>query len=146
MITSNYNSINIVTSLNQRLEHILRQFDIPANTQRLVLNFRYTSYYQTKQGQHPIEIQLKKDKPSSNWQIVFFASFSYLNESASKVEPELYFHLANGWCYQPDSGIADLSHSEVQELFTAWMNAFSRHLSRNQFDSIQLTAISKFNQ
>ena len=59
-------------------------------------------YYQTKQGLHPVEIQLKKS--GDQWLVVFIASFSFINTHHKSVDVELYFHLINHWCYQPDAG------------------------------------------
>ncbi|MGI2920004.1 DUF2787 family protein, partial [Vibrio parahaemolyticus] len=64
-------------------------------------------------------------------------------EGAHSVEPELYFHLANGWCYQPDTGSANLSHPEVLDLLQIWMRTFARHLSKVAFDEIHLSIIGK---
>ncbi|KFI13911.1 hypothetical protein IX95_01515 [Vibrio sp. B183] len=118
--------------------------NIPKNAERLVLNCRQMSYYRHRQGLHPIEVQLKRESVSSPWLVVFFASFSYLDDNSTSVEPELYFHLANQWCYQPDVGSTDLSHPEVQELLSVWMKAFARHLSRNVFDDMQLKMVGTF--
>ncbi|EGR3956222.1 TPA: DUF2787 domain-containing protein, partial [Vibrio cholerae] len=111
----------------------------------LVLNCRQMSYYRHRQGLHPIEVQFKRESASSPWLVVFFASFSYPDDNSTTVEPELYFHLANRWCYQPDVGSTDLSHPEVQELLSVWMKAFARHLSRNVFDDVQLTMVGTLN-
>ncbi len=144
MIEQHYNELCIDDALHASLEAFLNRYAISENAERLVLNCRQMSYYRHRQGLHPIEVQFKRESPSSPWLVVFFASFSYPDDSSTTVEPELYFHLANRWCYQPDTGTADLSCIEVQELLSVWMKAFARHLSRNVFDNVQLTMVNTF--
>ncbi|WP_375750619.1 DUF2787 domain-containing protein [Vibrio sp. HN007] len=145
MIELNYGDIALDKSLHTHLLATVEKHAIPDNAAHIVLNCRQMDYYRAKQGLHPIEVQLKRESLSSAWTVVFFASFSYPDENATSVEPELYFHLTNRWCYQPDTGSADLSHPEVQELFSVWMKAFARHLSLNAFDDIQLSMVGTFN-
>lgn len=144
MITQEYGSVAIDNKLHALLETTIDRFSIPNNAERIVLNCRQTSYYRTRQGLHPVEVQLKRMDNSNNWLVVFLASFSYPDDNSVSVEPELYFHLANLWCYQPDTGAVDLSHPEVQELLSVWMKALARHLSRNIFDEVQLSLVSTF--
>lgn len=144
MIEQHYGELCIDDALHALLEALLNRYNISDNAERLVLNCRQMSYYRHRQGLHPIEVQLKRESASSPWLVVFFASFSYLDDNSTTVEPELYFHLANRWCYQPDVGSTDLSNSEVQELLSVWMKAFARHLSRNVFDDVQLTMVGTF--
>ncbi|WP_411292829.1 DUF2787 family protein [Vibrio parahaemolyticus] len=75
---------------------------MPDKATRLVINYRALDYYQTKQGIHPVEIQLKKS--DERWRVVFIASFSFIDTHRKSVDVELYFHLINHWCYQLDSG------------------------------------------
>lgn len=145
MIEQHYGELCIDDALHSSLEALLNRYNISDNAERLVLSCRQMSYYRHRQGLHPIEVQLKRESASSLWLVVFFASFSYLDDSSTTVEPELYFHLANRWCYQPDVGSTDLSHPEVQELLSVWMKAFARHLSRSVFDDVQLTMVGTFN-
>ncbi|ENY3837112.1 DUF2787 domain-containing protein [Vibrio vulnificus] len=144
MIEQHYGELSIDDALHSSLEALLNRYNISDNAERLVLNCRQMSYYRHRQGLHPIEIQLKRESASSPWLVVFFASFSYPDDNSTAVEPELYFHLVNQWCYQPDVGSTDLSHPEVQELLSVWMKAFARHLSRNVFDDVQLTMVGTF--
>ena len=62
-------------------------------TIRLVINYRALDYYQTKQGVHPVEIQLKKS--GDQWLVAFITSFSFINTHHKSVDVELYFHLIN---------------------------------------------------
>jgi hypothetical protein len=144
MINQEYGSVAIDDKLHALLETTIDRFSIPNNAERIVLNCRQTSCYRNRQGLHPVEIQLKRTDSSNNWLVVFLASFSYPDDNNVSVEPELYFHLANLWCYQPDTGAADLSPPEVQELLSVWMKALARHLSRNIFDEVQLSLVSTF--
>ncbi|EOV0146731.1 DUF2787 family protein, partial [Vibrio vulnificus] len=59
---------------------------------------------------------------------------------------ELYFHLFNLWCYQPDSGTASLAQPQVKALLDTWLNALSRHLTQSLFDDIQLSMIQTFDE
>ncbi|HFG1931292.1 TPA: DUF2787 domain-containing protein [Vibrio cholerae] len=145
MIEQHYGELCIDDALHASLEAFLNRYTISDNAERLVLNCRQMSYYRHRQGLHPIEVQFKRESTSSPWLVVFFASFSYPDDTSTTVEPELYFHLANRWFYQPDVGSTDLSHPEVQELLSVWMKAFARHLSRNVFDDVQLTMVGTFN-
>ncbi|WP_255199755.1 DUF2787 family protein [Vibrio aestuarianus] len=104
MIEQHYGELCIDDALHASLEALLNRYTLPENAERLVLNGRQMSYYRHRQGLHPIEVQLKRESASSPWLVVFFASFSYLDDHSTTVEPELYFHLANRWCYQPDVG------------------------------------------
>ncbi len=142
MIEQVYGDIKVPKHLHNQLERILGHAPIPSNTERLILNCRQKSYYQTRIGVHPVEIQFKRSVTSEKWDIVFFASFSYPDDAARKVEPELYFHLANKWCYQPDTGSVDLSIPEASELLNSWMHALDRHLLRNLFDKVLVTILA----
>jgi len=144
MITKEYGVIELDNKLHSLLETVIGRFSIPERAERIVLNCRQTNYYRTRQGLHPIEIQLKRENNRSSWLVVFFASFSYPDDSSTSVEPELYFHLANLWCYQPDIGTTELAHPEVQELLFIWMKALARHLHSNIFDEVQLSLVSAF--
>ncbi|MCG6232885.1 DUF2787 domain-containing protein [Vibrio furnissii] len=99
------------------------------------------SYYRHSQGFHPMDVQINRESHSSPWLVVFFASFSYPEDNRTTVDPELYFQLANRWCYQPDVGSTDLSQPDVRELLSVWMKALARQLSRNVFDEVQLTMV-----
>lgn len=145
MIEMNYGDIALDSSLHAHLLAIVDKHAIPEKAARIVLNCRQMDYYRTKRGLHPVEVQFKRESVSSTWVVVFFASFSYPDEKATSIEPELYFHLTNRWCYQPDTGSADLSHPELQELLSVWMSALARHLYLNAFDDIQLSMLGTFN-
>ncbi|EGQ8408315.1 DUF2787 domain-containing protein [Vibrio parahaemolyticus] len=143
MINSTYGDVSLVPQLHQQLEALFTRYNLSDEAKRLVLNCRQLNYYRNGQGIHPVEVQFKRDSSSEPWQVVFFASFSYPLEGAHSVEPELYFQLANGWCYQPDTGSANLSHPEVLDLLQIWMKTFARHLSKVAFDEIHLSIIGK---
>ncbi|HIF9549153.1 TPA: DUF2787 domain-containing protein [Photobacterium damselae] len=145
MLEQHYGDIHITDELHSLLERLLQDYELPTNAKRIVLNCRQMSYYRNRQGIHPIEVQLKRESISSPWLIVCFTSFSYTSDNCTTVEPELYFHLINHWCYQLESGTTHLSHHEAHDIFTHWMNAFYRHLSRHIFDNIQLSLIRTFN-
>ncbi|WP_375752882.1 DUF2787 domain-containing protein [Vibrio sp. HN007] len=144
MIEQHYGDIHLDSALYTQLERLLARYAITDNAERIVLNCRQVGYYRSRQGLHPIEVQFKRESPLDNWTVVFFASFSYPSESSTAVEPELYFHLTNRWCYQPDTGAADLSHPDVQELLSVWVKAFARHLSLGAFDDVQLSMVGTF--
>ncbi len=102
------------TSGELELLLVIRRYSIPPQAERMVLNCRQKRYYQTGQGLHPIEIQFCRTSANEDWQVVCLASFAYSENKSSEMEPELYFHLFNLWCYQPDSGAASLTHPEVK--------------------------------
>ncbi|HDZ9226192.1 TPA: DUF2787 domain-containing protein [Vibrio cholerae] len=141
MIVESYQTIQLADSFCHALSAILRRFKIPQEAERLVLNCRDPNYYQSRMGLHPIEIQLKRENCESPWSIAFIASFSYQDDRHDSLDVELYFHLANRWCYQPDAGTADLAQPEVLDLFCSWCTAFERHLTKRAFHDIQLTLI-----
>ncbi|WP_312845404.1 DUF2787 family protein, partial [Vibrio cholerae] len=86
-------------------------------------------------------IQFKRESNESLWSIAFIASFSYQNDRHDSLDVELYFHLANRWCYQPDAGSADLAQPAVLDLFYSWCSAFEHHLAKQALQDIQLTMI-----
>ncbi|EKF9735107.1 DUF2787 family protein [Vibrio cholerae] len=86
-------------------------------------------------------MQFKRENNESLWSIAFIASFSYQNDRHDSLDVELYFHLANRWCYQPDAGSADLVQPAVLDLFYSWCSAFERHLAKQALQDIQLTMI-----
>ncbi len=99
MIVESYQTIQLADSFCHALSAILRRFDIPQEAERIVLNCRDPNYYRSRQGLHPVEIQFKREKNESLWSIAFIASFSYQNDRHDPLDVELYFHLANRWCY-----------------------------------------------
>ncbi|EJL6980208.1 DUF2787 domain-containing protein [Vibrio cholerae] len=141
MIVKRYQEIQLADSFCHALSAILRRFDIPQETERIVLNCRDSNYYRSRQGLHPVEIQFKRESNESLWSIAFIASFSYQNDRHDSLDVELYFHLANRWCYQPDAGSADLAQPAVLDLFYSWCSAFERHLAKQALQDIQLTMI-----
>jgi len=141
MIESCYQDIQLADSFCDALSVVLRRFNIPPEAERIVLNCRDSNYYQSHMGLHPIEIQLKRESNESLWSIAFIASFSYQNDRHDSLDVELYFHLANRWCYQPDAGSADLTNPAVQDLLCSWCIAFERHITKHAFHDIQLTLI-----
>ncbi|WP_316245698.1 DUF2787 family protein, partial [Vibrio cholerae] len=88
MIELHYGELSIDDALHTSLEALLNRYTLPENAERLVLNCRQMSYYQRRQGLHPIEVQLKRESASSPWLVVFFASFSYPDDTSTTVEPE----------------------------------------------------------
>ncbi len=104
MINTIYGGVSLAPQLRQQLEKLLKGYSLPDNAKQLLLTCRQLSYYRHGRGIHPVEVQFQRTANSEPWQIVFFISFSYPFESALNVQPELYFHLAKGWCYQPDTG------------------------------------------
>ncbi len=141
MMEVNHNSIIKCNNFYSYLSEVINKYKIPSNTKFIILNLRQNSYDRTKQGLHPIEVKLQHDSSTDSWEIMFLASFSYFNEHSTSLEMELYFHLINDCCYQPDVGAMDLSNPSVMELLNLWITALSRHLSRNAFDDIQLSII-----
>ncbi|EOS8314930.1 DUF2787 domain-containing protein [Vibrio parahaemolyticus] len=141
MIVDCYQDIRLPESFCDALSAILRRFKVPQEAERLVLNCRDPNYYQSRMGLHPVEIQLKRNNDKSPWSISFIASFSYKDDRHDSLDVELYFHLVNRWCYQPDAGTADLAQPEVLDLFYSWSAAFERHLTKHAFHDIQLSLI-----
>ncbi|EGQ8193590.1 TPA: DUF2787 domain-containing protein [Vibrio parahaemolyticus] len=143
MINTIYGGVSLAPQLRQQLEKLLKGYSLPDNAKQLLLTCRQLSYYRHGRGIHPVEVQFQRTANSEPWQIVFFISFSYPFESALNVQPELYFHLAKGWCYQPDTGAVNLEHPEVIDLLQVWMKTFARHLSSMDFDEIDLSIVGK---
>ncbi|WP_058119146.1 DUF2787 family protein [Photobacterium kishitanii] len=140
MIEQHYGELQLPLALHCHLEKLFSCYTIPDQATRLVINYRALDYYQTKQGIQPVEIQLKKS--GDKWLAVFIASFSFINTHHKSVDVELYFHLINHWCYQPDAGgRCDLLHPAVIDLFHTWVTAFLRHIQYQQFDDISLTVL-----
>ncbi|HIF9232397.1 TPA: DUF2787 family protein [Photobacterium damselae] len=140
MIEQHYGELQLPLALHHHLEKLLSCYTIPVQATRLVINYRALDYYQTKQGIHPIEIQLKKN--GDQWLVVFIASFSFTNTHHKSVDVELYFHLINHWCYQPDAGgRCNLLHPTINDLFHTWVAAFLRHIQYQRFDDISLTVL-----
>ncbi|EHR5478267.1 DUF2787 domain-containing protein [Vibrio parahaemolyticus] len=145
MIEKVYGEFQLDDALHKTLTVELQRFSIPKHAHRVVLNCRQQSYYLTEQGLHPVEIQFKRDTPEGDWQVVCLVSFSYRDAHRQQLEPELYFHPANLWCYQPDVGSTSLAHPEVQSLFKVWAKALARHLSQRVFDEVSLSLVRSFN-
>ncbi|PMJ90976.1 DUF2787 domain-containing protein [Vibrio sp. 10N.261.55.A7] len=141
MITKHYGDITLNSKLHQQLEQTIARYSIPKDTTRIALNCRNTSYYKTKEGVAPVEIQLKRENSRSDWNLVFVANFTYQDKATDSLDVYLYFHLLNHWCYQPDAGAASLSHPVTTKVFQAWMCAFHEHLTQHVFDDIQLTQV-----
>ncbi|OEF93172.1 DUF2787 family protein [Vibrio splendidus] len=144
MIQKRYGDIALHDTFHHGLLAIIKQYDIPSHTQRIILNFRETSYYRTKEGLHPVEIQLYRISLSTPWQLICLTSFSYSDTQSHELEPELYFHLPNLWCYQPDCGAVSLEHPKIKTLLEAWMQTLACHLTQCSYDDIQLTMTSTF--
>ncbi|ELA9722137.1 DUF2787 family protein [Vibrio parahaemolyticus] len=130
--------------LVEYLQVLVSQLAIPANAKRIVLNFRVHSYYQSRKGFHPLEIQLEKqsDDCSPSWRIVFIASFSYPDEQANNVEVELYFNFLRSWFYQPDISRCDLHQPQVTELYTAYERSVMKQIKESGFDDIRASLVS----
>lgn len=141
MIISDYQGVQLPVSFCKTISNLLRHHVVPGDAKRLVFNFRDPTYYRTRIGLHPVEIQLSRDNEHSPWSLAFIASFSYQSDSAQSLDVELYFHLRNHWCYQPDAGTADLLQPAVLDLFNTWCTALERHLNRRAFSDIQLSQI-----
>ncbi|HIF9122583.1 TPA: DUF2787 family protein [Photobacterium damselae] len=140
MIEQHYGELQLPLALHHHLEKLLSCYTIPVQATRLVINYRALDYYQTKQGIHPIEIQLKKN--GDQWLVMFIASFSFTNTHHKSVDVELYFHLINHWCYQPDAGgRCNLLHPTINDLFHTWVAAFLHHIQYQRFDDISLTVL-----
>lgn len=136
------------STLVSYLHQLISLIDIPAKAKRIALNFRITSYYQTRSGFHPVEIQMEKvtsDTEVTQWRIVFIASFSYPDEAAEKVDVELYFNFLRSWFYQPDIERCELNQPKVKELYQAYEQALIQQLKQRSFDDIQATLVSTDN-
>ncbi|HGS5146678.1 DUF2787 domain-containing protein [Vibrio diabolicus] len=144
MIQKRYGDITLHDTFHHCLIAIIKQFDIPDNAQRIILNCRETSYYQIKEGLHPVEIQLYRTSLFTPWQLICLTSFSYSDTQSPELEPELYFHLPNLWCYQPDCGSVSLKHPKIKMLLEAWMHTLACHFTRGSYDDIQLTMTNTF--
>ncbi|NOH84672.1 DUF2787 domain-containing protein [Vibrio sp. 03-59-1] len=141
MIEREYGKVVLSHELSEVLTLMMAHFDIPENAKRIALNCRHQHYYQHREGLHPIEIQLDK-QASQHWTIVCMASFSYPTEEHQELDVELYFHLKNGWCYQPDAG-GELSMAQptILSVFQSWTHALYKHLTSKAFDDIALTLV-----
>ncbi|HDY7727451.1 TPA: DUF2787 domain-containing protein [Vibrio vulnificus] len=141
MIIDDYRGIRLPISFCETIDNLLTRFEVLDDAKRLIFNFRDPTYYQSRVGLHPVEIQLSRDKDRAPWSLAFIASFSYQSDNAQSLDVELYFHLRNHWCYQPDAGTADLSQPAVLDLFNTWCTALERHINRRSFSDIQLSQI-----
>ncbi|WP_194548523.1 DUF2787 family protein, partial [Vibrio anguillarum] len=65
MIGQHYGELSIDDALHASLEALMNRYTLPENAERLVLSCRQMSYYQHRQGLHPIEVQLKRESTSS---------------------------------------------------------------------------------
>ncbi|OHY90172.1 hypothetical protein BI375_07955 [Vibrio rotiferianus] len=126
--------------LINHLQRLTSNFDIPSNAKRITINFRRSEYYQSRQGYHPVEVQLERS--TEGWSIVFIASFSYPDDNAEKVEVELYFNFLGGWFYQPDIDCCDLHQPQVTELYVSWEQTLLNQLTAHGFDTVTATLIS----
>lgn len=141
MLNSDYNDITLPKSFAHALSDILSRFITPESARRISLNCRDSQYYKSRKGLHPVEMQFKRSDSDERWSLVFIASFSYQDESNQSLDVELYFHLNNRWCFQPDVGATDLSHPSVLDLLYSWCAAFERHLHQHAFNDIRLTLL-----
>lgn len=141
MLASDYDGLVLPQSLCALLEETLSRYEVPDDTRQAALNCRDTKFYKARKGLHPVEFKFKREDAKAPWMLVVVASFSYRDESDESLDVELYFHLANRWCFQPDAGVADLNHPTVLDLFYTWCAAFERHIHQQAFDDIQLTLL-----
>ena len=146
MIQKTSGNVELVDCFHQALLSIFQRYSIPPQAQRIVLNCRQKRYYKTGQGLHPIEVQFRRTSINEDWQIICLTSFSYSENKPKEMEPELYFHLFNLWCYQPDTGVASLEDPQVRELLDTWLNALSRHITQYLFDDVRLSMIRTFDE
>ncbi|MEL7293133.1 MAG: DUF2787 family protein [Cyanobacteria bacterium J06555_13] len=133
--------------LVEYLQTLISQLAIPVNAKRIALNFRVQSYYQSKEGFHPVEIQLERHTEDSKplWRIVFIASFSYPDEQADNVEVELYFNFLRNWFYQPDISRCNLHQPKVTELYAAYERSVMKQIKESGFDDIRASLVSIHN-
>lgn len=75
MIIDDYRGIRLPTSFCETIDNLLTRFEVPDDTKRLVFNFRDPTYYRTRVGLHPVEIQLSRDNDRAPWSLAFIASF-----------------------------------------------------------------------
>lgn len=122
------------------LQGLTSNIDIPSNAKRIAINFRRSEYYQSRQGYHPVEVQLERS--TEGWCIVFIASFSYPDDKATKMEVELYFNFLRGWFYQPDIDRCELHQPQVTELYVSWEQTLLNQLTTHGFDSVTATLVS----
>ncbi|MDG3085533.1 DUF2787 family protein [Vibrio hannami] len=133
------------STLVNYLQQLISLLDIPEHAKRIALNFRITSYYQTRAGFHPVEIQMERvasESKAMQWRIVFIASFSYPDESAEHVDVELYFNFLRSWFYQPDIKRCELHQPKVKELYQAYERTLMQQFKQRSFDDIQATLVS----
>jgi hypothetical protein len=136
------NDITLPINLHRYLEVVLDSFSLRADSERISVNFRDTSYYHRREGLHPVEMRFERDKEKRHlWKLVFVASFSYPDEYQPSVAPELYFNFKRGWFYQPDIQTCELARPEVIDLFSSWALAFCRQLKSQGFDDISTNDI-----
>ncbi len=119
MIKKHYGDITLNSKLHQQLEQTIARYNLEHDTHCTQLSKH--NYYKTKEGVAPVEIQLKRENSRSDWILVFAANFTYQDKITDSLDVYLYFHLVNHWCYQPDAGVASLSHAVTADVFKAWM-------------------------
>ncbi|WP_447471757.1 DUF2787 family protein [Vibrio harveyi] len=129
---------------HQLVELLINQYDIPTETKRVALNLKVASFYRSRSGIQPIEVQLERANANEPWEVRFIASFDYPSPEAESVDVALYFNFKYQWFYQPDIQRCELNRPEVQSLFVSWLKAFTNHLKASQFDIQTLTAVSQF--
>ena len=86
MIEKHYGDITLNSKLHQQLEQTIARYSIPKDTTRIALNCRNTSYYKTKEGVAPVEIQLKRENSRSDWNLVFVANFIYQDKATDSLD------------------------------------------------------------
>jgi hypothetical protein len=110
---------------------------IPAEAQRIALNF-----HSSKVRLQPIEMQLDRAHAKAPWRLRFMATFDViLTESKTRKELSLYFNFVHQWFYHADIGQCPIEHPEVQKLFSAWLQSFSKQLATHQLNNITVTVI-----
>ncbi|CAK1972569.1 DUF2787 family protein [Vibrio crassostreae] len=129
---------------HQLVELLIEQYDIPTEIKRLALNLKVTSFYSSRSGIQPVEVQLERANPNEPWEVRFIASFDYPTPEAESVEVSLYFNFKHQWFYQPDIQRCELNRPEVQSLFISWLKVFTNNLKASQFDTQTLTIVSRF--
>ncbi|MEH0690782.1 DUF2787 family protein [Vibrio cholerae] len=142
-IVAKYGCVSLLPALQQYLVASMSLRALPEHTRRIALNFRHSAYHANKKGPHPLEIHLTRLDNSQVWKITTMTSFSFPDESSSKLEVELYFNFNHQWFYQPDIKRCELNRPEVIALFDSWQRALMKVFRTGGFDYF---AISEINQ
>ena len=139
-IKLNKSSLNVSSKLLKQLNKQIELNGVTDEDSEITINFRDLSYSAKEGGYHPVEISMRKDLFTSNWDLLYITDFAFYGLHYPELCMEFDFNFELKVFFMINCGSRSLSDSEVKGFYKLWQTSFISSLESDVFDEIEVSS------